>query len=263
MVRVSLFCLLVCLLIGGCSTDRRLRSNHDDVVQTARVVAASEAGVPVDQVVVSEFVENGVGRRTCLRTKYMKYSDLEVNVVTNPKSGDARPELEAKVTTDKILYTRHNDWEERIVEQVERLTPKTEAVAPVVAVEQGEAVAPKSAREAVSENVENTPLTATQAESVKQREVVAVPVETDAAVSLRRQADASFKAGIKAWDEAQRTNVSATQRKDFLESAEKNLEETVRLYAELRKSGQGADLDERISSANLVLYAVRKTKILE
>lgn len=125
--------------LGGCSTDRHFRASHDDVVRIATEVTAEEAHVRPEEVKVSEVREGDEGRggrRTCLRAKYMEYSDVEVNVVSKPWSRRGKPELEVKVTTDKILYTRHTDWEKRIIEKVSQRLPRLKKK-PVAATAQG------------------------------------------------------------------------------------------------------------------------------
>ena len=115
---LSAFLCSTILLIAGCSTDRPYSADHEKVVKAARGAIRDEARIS-DEVIkrTDETLPNGVDV-TRLKAPYTEYSKVLVTVKSGMKEGPD-PLLQAEVTTDEILYTRHKEKEKRLLEVVD------------------------------------------------------------------------------------------------------------------------------------------------
>ncbi len=107
---------LLCVL-AGCSTDRRYTVAHERMTIAAMQAISDEASVRMDEIQRNDREEDG-GRLTVLRAPYVEYSKVEATIDSRGKHCNT-PELEVVVSTDKILFTRHKEWEERLQRLVE------------------------------------------------------------------------------------------------------------------------------------------------
>jgi len=105
------------LWAASCSMDRELGAKHDEVVCAAISAIREEAHLELNQVTSTE--ETRAGHRvTTLSAPYTYYSKVRVRVDSAPGKGAAAPDLEINVSTGATIFTRHNDWEERLHELV-------------------------------------------------------------------------------------------------------------------------------------------------
>jgi hypothetical protein len=118
----TLLCLALpaVLVLSGCSTDRRYTYTgspvaHDQLVRAAEQAISEESRVSLDKIEQSEKSE-GAGRLTTLNAPYNIYSHIRVEV--DSRKDCDNPELLVQISTDKILWTRHKEWEQRIHEIV-------------------------------------------------------------------------------------------------------------------------------------------------
>jgi hypothetical protein len=108
---------IVCpLILTSCTTDRDFCVSHERLVDAAIQAISEETRVAPGDIKRTETSEKG-GMRTVLVAPYITYSCIKVEVDSTDEHCKC-PELQVKVTTDKILWTRHKDFEDRIHEIV-------------------------------------------------------------------------------------------------------------------------------------------------
>lgn len=113
---VSMVALLV---LAGCSTDRPYaQAGHDEVVQAVITALGEEGHVKADKVTKTEDKLDGDERRTRLEGAYSTFSKFRVDVISKPGKDQGQPVVEAKLQTRETLYTRHRDFEDRLLERV-------------------------------------------------------------------------------------------------------------------------------------------------
>ena len=107
---------MLSLVIGGCSTDRAYTLTHGRMTEAALQAISEEAQVKIADIKRTESGSDG-GHRTVLEAPYINYSTITAKIDSRGKNESA-PQLEVQITTDKILFTRHKEWEQRIHELV-------------------------------------------------------------------------------------------------------------------------------------------------
>ena len=84
---------------------------------TAALQAISEEAHVNESNIVRTDREEGGGRVTYLEAPYIDYSKIKARIDSRGKDS-CMPEFSVTITTDKVLYSRHKEWEERIHELV-------------------------------------------------------------------------------------------------------------------------------------------------
>lgn len=115
-MRTFLALSLVAILLSGCSTDRSYTVSHERMTTAAIQAIAEEAHVHENEVVRTDRDDKD-GQLTYLECPYIDYSRIRASIDSRAKDCTI-PEFSVKITTDKHLYTRHKEWEERIHELV-------------------------------------------------------------------------------------------------------------------------------------------------
>jgi len=102
------------LFLMGCnSNDKHYTVSHEQLVQAAIEAIADEAHVKPEEITRTDHGEK-CGTVTRLESAYIEYSQIRADI----RSGDCTPELEVQGSTDKVFWTRHKDWEQRLHEVV-------------------------------------------------------------------------------------------------------------------------------------------------
>lgn len=99
--------ILCPLFLTSCTTERDYAASHDQLVDAAMQAIMDETRVPASGIKRSEMTEKGCSH-TILEAPYITYSAIKVDV--------ADTDVHVKVTSDKIAWTRHKDFEDRIHE---------------------------------------------------------------------------------------------------------------------------------------------------
>jgi len=101
--------MLCPLFLTSCTTEHEYAASHEQLVDAAIQAITDETRVPASGIKRSEMSEKGISH-TILEAPYITYSAIKIDV--------ADTDVHVKVTTDKILWTRHKDFEDRIHEIV-------------------------------------------------------------------------------------------------------------------------------------------------
>lgn len=104
-------------MLGGCSTDCRYTVTHEQLTNAAIKAITEEARVAPEEIKRKDR-EHKAGMVTDLEARYVEYSKIKVRIDSS-KLCDI-PELEVKITTDTVLYTRHKEWEWRMIELIKQ-----------------------------------------------------------------------------------------------------------------------------------------------
>jgi len=116
-MRATIACTFVfLLLLSGCSTDRNYTVTHERMTTAAIQAIAEEANVHESDVVRTDRDDKD-GKVTYLEAPYIDYSRIKASIDSRGKDS-AMPVFGVTITTDKYLYSRHKEWEERIHELV-------------------------------------------------------------------------------------------------------------------------------------------------
>jgi hypothetical protein len=115
-MRIALALSFSAVLLAGCSTDRSYTVTHERMTTAAIQAISEEAHVQSADVVRTDRDEKG-GRVTYLEAPYIDYSKIKARVDSRGKDS-CIPEFSVSITTDKVLFTRHQEWEQRIHELV-------------------------------------------------------------------------------------------------------------------------------------------------
>jgi hypothetical protein len=116
MMRVSIVVLFALLVFSGCSTDRNYTVTHERMTTAALQAISEEAHVHENDIVRTDREEDG-GQVTYLEAPYIDYSKIKARIDSRGKDS-CMPEFSVTITTDKYLYSRHKEWEQRIHELV-------------------------------------------------------------------------------------------------------------------------------------------------
>jgi hypothetical protein len=117
-LRITIFTTVLASLIclSGCSTDQRYGTNHETLVRAATIAVADEAHVQPADIKRTDTEEKG-GVLTVLEAPYIEYSRIETKIDSRDENCKY-PELEVRIVSNRVLYTRHKEWEQRIQERV-------------------------------------------------------------------------------------------------------------------------------------------------
>ncbi len=115
-IPVMLLALSCAVLLSSCTTEREYSVTHEQLVEAAILAIEEDSYMSKCEIKKTEKEEKG-GKYTILETQYNTYSRLKAEIDSTGKHCNM-PELQVKVTTDKILWTRHKDFEQRIHELV-------------------------------------------------------------------------------------------------------------------------------------------------
>jgi hypothetical protein len=114
----SLLAVCCIAILGGCSTDGRYTVSHEQLTNAAIRAICDEARVKPEEIKRKDR-EHKAGMITDLEARYVDYSKIKVRIDSSARDCTI-PELEVKIATDTVLYTRHKEWERRVIELVKQ-----------------------------------------------------------------------------------------------------------------------------------------------
>lgn len=112
-VALALFCAL---LLPACTTEREYSVSHERLVDAAMQALVDETRIGAGEIKRSDSEPKG-GKLTILEAPYVTYSRVKIEIDSSDEHSKM-PELQVKVSTGKIAWTRHKDLEQRIHESV-------------------------------------------------------------------------------------------------------------------------------------------------
>jgi len=115
-MRLSVVMLCALVVLSGCSTDRSYTVTHERMTTAAIQAIADEAHVHESDIVRTDRDDKD-GKLTYLEAPYIDYSKIKARIDSRGKDS-CMPEFSVSITTDKVLFTRHQEWEARIHELV-------------------------------------------------------------------------------------------------------------------------------------------------
>lgn len=92
---------------------------HDLAVQATLKAVQEEGYGRAERVVRKDKDLEGGGKFTKIESDYTHYSKVRAEITTHPEQHHGKPKVEVHVRTRDALFTRHQQWEDRILALVE------------------------------------------------------------------------------------------------------------------------------------------------